>query len=127
MPRFSFLSITILFLIFSVSVLSAQDVKKGRKNSKDLEKSLKVDTKVIEFKAKDSISKKVKVTSSTSWKVVSKSPWLTVSPLTGTQNSVITIKTKTANSLIQDRTSTVKIVEETGLERIIQVTQQGIR
>jgi len=125
MKRISFLTILLLLLSFSISNLQAQEVRKSVNKVKPVTKSLKIDTKSVEFSKAIKNSKKINITSGSSWKVVSKTPWLTISPLKGSKNSAITIKTNKANPNVKNRIGSVKIVEETGLERIITVTQLG--
>ena len=65
------------------------------------------------------------ITSNTTWNITDNALWLTVSPLTGSNNRTITVTASSANPGPGARSATVTIVGSGVTSKIVTVTQQG--
>ncbi|MBK6283475.1 MAG: BACON domain-containing protein [Draconibacterium sp.] len=65
------------------------------------------------------------ITSNTSWSISDDSDWLSVSPVSGSNNGTITVTANSANTGIVSRTATVTITGTGVAERIVTVTQSA--
>jgi len=83
-----------------------------------------IDRKTIQTSA-TSKTETVSITSSTDWTVTHRSNWITVSPSTGTKNSLISLVIQ-ENLIVDDRKDTITIKAKNCQDQVLVVTQSGI-